>query len=98
MRPSFPSKTFPNHYTIVTGLRPDRNGIVDNTMLDPNIPGVTFKMSDKVTNADAALVGRGDPDLGDCRAGAACAPRPCSGRGPTLRYKACGQAGGDCST
>ena len=53
MRPSFPSKTFPNHYAIVTGLRPDRNGIVDNTMLDPNIPGVTFKMSDKVTNADA---------------------------------------------
>ena len=29
MRPSFPSKTFPNHYTLVTGLRPDRNGIVD---------------------------------------------------------------------
>ena len=53
MRPSFPSKTFPNHYAIVTGLRPDGNGIVDNTMLDPNIPGVTFKMSDKVTNADA---------------------------------------------
>ena len=24
MRPSFPSKTFPNHYAIVTGLRPDR--------------------------------------------------------------------------
>jgi len=53
MRPSFPTKTFPNHYAIVTGLRPDRNGIVDNTMLDPNIPGVTFKMADKVTNADA---------------------------------------------
>jgi predicted AlkP superfamily pyrophosphatase or phosphodiesterase len=53
MRPSFPSKTFPNHYAIVTGLRPDRNGIVDNTMLDPQIPGVTFKMADKVTNADA---------------------------------------------
>jgi predicted AlkP superfamily pyrophosphatase or phosphodiesterase len=53
MRPSFPSKTFPNHYAIVTGLRPDRNGIVDNTMLDPNIPGVTFKMADKVTGADA---------------------------------------------
>jgi predicted AlkP superfamily pyrophosphatase or phosphodiesterase len=53
MRPSFPSKTFPNHYAIVTGLRPDRNGIVDNTMLDPNIPGVTFRISDKVTGADA---------------------------------------------
>jgi predicted AlkP superfamily pyrophosphatase or phosphodiesterase len=30
MRPSFPSKTFPNHWTLVTGLRPDRHGIVAN--------------------------------------------------------------------
>lgn len=42
MRPSFPSKTFPNHYTLVTGLVPDRHGVVDNTMTDPSIPGVTF--------------------------------------------------------
>jgi predicted AlkP superfamily pyrophosphatase or phosphodiesterase len=47
MRPSFPSKTFPNHYTLVTGLRPDRNGIVANNMQDPAIPGVTFKMSNR---------------------------------------------------
>ncbi|MBL8553189.1 MAG: alkaline phosphatase family protein [Phenylobacterium sp.] len=47
MRPSFPSKTFPNHYTLVTGLRPDRNGIVENNMEDPAIPGVTFKMSNR---------------------------------------------------
>jgi predicted AlkP superfamily pyrophosphatase or phosphodiesterase len=53
MRPSFPTKTFPNHYTLVTGLRPDRNGVVDNTMLDPDIPGVTFKMTDKLITADA---------------------------------------------
>ena len=45
MRPAFPSKTFPNHYTLVTGLRPDRNGIVANNMEDAAIPGVTFKMS-----------------------------------------------------
>lgn len=37
MTPSFPSKTFPNHYTIVTGLVPDRHGIVENTMLDPEL-------------------------------------------------------------
>src|SRR5260370_19177126 len=30
--PSFPSLTFPNHYTIVTGLYPAHHGIVDNTM------------------------------------------------------------------
>jgi predicted AlkP superfamily pyrophosphatase or phosphodiesterase len=35
--PSFPTKTFPNHYSIVTGLVPDRHGIVDNTMVDPQL-------------------------------------------------------------
>jgi predicted AlkP superfamily pyrophosphatase or phosphodiesterase len=45
MRPSFPSKTFPNHWTLVTGLRPDRNGIVANRMLDPAIPGKVFTMA-----------------------------------------------------
>ncbi|MEJ7746506.1 MAG: ectonucleotide pyrophosphatase/phosphodiesterase [Luteimonas sp.] len=34
MTPSYPSLTFPNHYTIVTGLRPDHHGIVHNTMRD----------------------------------------------------------------
>lgn len=52
MRPSFPSVTFPNHYTLVTGLRPDRNGIVSNTMEDPAIPGATFKLSDRNTVTD----------------------------------------------
>jgi ectonucleotide pyrophosphatase/phosphodiesterase family protein 5 len=46
MRPSFPSLTFPNHYTLVTGLRPDHHGIVNNTMTDPERPGITFKLSD----------------------------------------------------
>ena len=44
MKPSFPTKTFPNHYTIVTGLRPDRHGIVSNNMLDPRRPGVRFSL------------------------------------------------------
>lgn len=35
MRPSFPALTFPNHYTLVTGLRPDRHGIVANILFDP---------------------------------------------------------------
>lgn len=34
MNPSYPTKTFPNHYTVVTGLRPDRHGIVHNSMTD----------------------------------------------------------------
>ncbi len=45
MHPSFPSVTFPNHWTLVTGLRPDRNGIVANTMEDAGKPGVTFTMA-----------------------------------------------------
>ncbi|MDX1638166.1 MAG: ectonucleotide pyrophosphatase/phosphodiesterase [Balneolaceae bacterium] len=33
--PVVPSKTFPNHYSIVTGLYPENNGLVNNTMYDP---------------------------------------------------------------
>jgi predicted AlkP superfamily pyrophosphatase or phosphodiesterase len=43
MTPSFPSKTFPNHYTLVTGLVPDRHGIVDNTMYDERIGRFTIR-------------------------------------------------------
>src|SRR3569833_3115354 len=46
MRPSFPSVTFPNHYTLVTGLYPDRHGIVNNTMEDPAMPGKVFTAGD----------------------------------------------------
>lgn len=35
MRPAFPSKTFPNHYTLVTGLYPESHGIVLNKFYDP---------------------------------------------------------------
>lgn len=34
MVPAFPSKTFPNHYSIVTGLYPEHHGIVANSMQD----------------------------------------------------------------
>jgi predicted AlkP superfamily pyrophosphatase or phosphodiesterase len=32
--PSFPSKTFPNHYTIATGLYPEHHGIIENNIYD----------------------------------------------------------------
>jgi predicted AlkP superfamily pyrophosphatase or phosphodiesterase len=35
--PVFPTKTFPNHYSIATGLYPEQHGIVANNMLDPDI-------------------------------------------------------------
>lgn len=45
MRPSFPSLTYPNHYTLVTGKRPDHHGMVNNTLEAEEVPGVDFKMS-----------------------------------------------------
>jgi predicted AlkP superfamily pyrophosphatase or phosphodiesterase len=35
MIPAYPSITFPNHYTIVTGLYPEHHGIVANAFYDP---------------------------------------------------------------
>lgn len=61
MRPSFPSKTFPNHYTLVTGLRPDHHGIVENNMEDPAIPGVVFKMSNAQAVVDRRWWDEGEP-------------------------------------
>ncbi|WP_394764914.1 ectonucleotide pyrophosphatase/phosphodiesterase [Stenotrophomonas sp.] len=37
LQPSYPTLTFPNHYTLVTGLSPDRHGIVNNTMNDATL-------------------------------------------------------------
>ncbi len=34
MQASFPTKTFPNHYAIATGLYPNNNGLVNNTFID----------------------------------------------------------------
>jgi predicted AlkP superfamily pyrophosphatase or phosphodiesterase len=35
MEPSYPASTFPNHYTLATGLVPDHHGIVNNRFWDP---------------------------------------------------------------
>jgi predicted AlkP superfamily pyrophosphatase or phosphodiesterase len=45
MRPSFPTKTFPNHWTLVTGLRPDRHAIIANRIEDPARPSEIFTMA-----------------------------------------------------
>lgn len=52
LKPSFPTKTFPNHYALVTGLHPDRNGIVGNTMLDPRRPGQLFTLANAAQSLD----------------------------------------------
>ena len=51
MRPSYPSLTFPNHYTLVTGLRPDRHGIVHNTMRDPALGEFFLSKREAVSDA-----------------------------------------------
>lgn len=61
MRPSFPSITFPNHYTLVTGLRPDHHGIVGNTMIDPQIPGVRFTLSNRDAVTDRRWWDQAEP-------------------------------------
>nr|KAF6362782.1 ectonucleotide pyrophosphatase/phosphodiesterase 1 [Pipistrellus kuhlii] len=46
MRPVYPSKTFPNHYSIVTGLYPESHGIIDNKMYDPKM-NASFALKSK---------------------------------------------------
>lgn len=38
--PSFPTKTYPNHYTIATGLYPQNHGIVENSIYDREFDAV----------------------------------------------------------
>lgn len=50
LRQAYPTLTFPNHTTLVTGLRPDRHGIVHNKMRDP----VLGRFSNSEASADDA--------------------------------------------
>lgn len=51
MHPSFPSVTFPNHYTLATGLYPESHGIVGNTFWDPEL-GAEFYYTDPARSLD----------------------------------------------
>lgn len=57
--PSFPSKTFPNHYTIATGLVPDHNGLVNNAFYDTAL-GKSFSMGNKEARFGPVFYG-GEP-------------------------------------
>jgi alkaline phosphatase D len=56
MIPSYPSLTFPNHYTLVTGLYPEHHGIVANNFYDP-ARKQRYAMSDPATNGDGSWYG-----------------------------------------
>jgi predicted AlkP superfamily pyrophosphatase or phosphodiesterase len=56
MQPSYPSLTFPNHYSLVTGLYPAHHGIVDNTFYDRK-KKATYSLSNKTAVADGSWYG-----------------------------------------
>ncbi len=49
MKPSYPSKTFPNHYSIVKGLYPDHHGIINNVFYDASL-NQSFSLSSDAKN------------------------------------------------
>ena len=51
MTPSYPSLTFPNHYTIVTGLRPNHHGIIHNSMQEETLGRFQLNLRDAVTDS-----------------------------------------------
>jgi predicted AlkP superfamily pyrophosphatase or phosphodiesterase len=59
MLPSYPTKTFPNHYTVATGLYPDNHGLIENNMYDAERNKV-FSLSDRSAVQDPAWWG-GEP-------------------------------------
>lgn len=59
MVPVFPSLTFPNHYSLVTGLYPDRHGIVANSFYDP-MRNQRYSLSDRAAVTDGTWY-RGEP-------------------------------------
>ena len=57
--PSFPTLTFPNHYSIATGMYPDSHGLVGNTIYDPEFDA-TYSMRDRAAVGDGRWYG-GEP-------------------------------------
>ena len=51
LKPSYPASTFPNHYTIATGLVPDHHGIINGSFWNPDTKRL-FSMGDSLTRYD----------------------------------------------
>jgi len=56
MIPSYPSLTFPNHYTIVSGLYPEHHGLVANSFYDP-VRQARYASSDPQAVTDGSWYG-----------------------------------------
>ena len=59
LRPVFPAITFPNHYSLVTGLYPGHHGIVENAFFDPVRNGA-YSFRNEATVTDGTWYG-GEP-------------------------------------
>jgi predicted AlkP superfamily pyrophosphatase or phosphodiesterase len=59
MLPVFPTKTFPNHYSIATGMYAGTHGVVGNQMWDPVLRD-SFRVGNPVAEADPRWYG-GEP-------------------------------------
>jgi len=56
---SFPTVTFPNHYSIATGLYPDHHGLINNSFPAPDL-GLFYRMGDRTAVENPAFYG-GEP-------------------------------------
>ena len=52
--PSFPTKTFPNHYTIATGMYPDKHGIIANSFYSYD-KDMTYRIRDRAMVEDGSF-------------------------------------------
>jgi alkaline phosphatase D len=59
MYSSFPTVTFPNHYSIATGLYPDHHGLINNSFPAADL-GLFFRMGDRTVVENPAFYG-GEP-------------------------------------
>jgi len=59
LKPSYPTKTFPNHYTMATGLYPDHHGLVDNYFHATDLNRI-YSMRDREAVMDGVFYG-GEP-------------------------------------
>jgi predicted AlkP superfamily pyrophosphatase or phosphodiesterase len=59
MYSSFPTVTFPNHYSIATGLYPDHHGLINNSFPAPDL-GLFYRMGDRTAVENPSFYG-GEP-------------------------------------
>jgi len=52
LRPSFPTKTFPNHYSIITGMYPENHGIIFNSFTNI-FTGETYRIGDTISTRES---------------------------------------------